>query len=166
MLCMRYITALAIAVHWAMKEHSRLPTGLLTWYLGLLKGCKKALYLGVVCNRGKRENLISLFSSCIVFFIGQGWSRLTPWRACPAPLGYCVAPFVLPGKTGSMTFDVEFYLSSRVGGHLTQVGSNLEKERNRQWQESEKMHEVSDAMHCPKQNSDFFPLPISFLNFA
>lgn len=161
MLCVRYITALALAVHWAMKEHGRSPTGLLTWYSGLLKGCKKALYLGVAYKREKREDLVCLFSFHLVVFSGQGQSRLTPWRAYPALLGCRMAPFVLPGKTGSVSFDVECCLSSRAEGHLTQAGSNLEKERNRQWQESEKMHEVSDEIHCPKRDSDFFLLPPS-----
>lgn len=44
-----------------------------------------------------------------------------------------------------MTFDVEFYLSSEVA----QVGTNLDKERNRQWRESEKMYDPTF----------YFPLP-------
>lgn len=93
--------------------------------MGLLRGCKEAPHLAVVYKRDKGGELYLLVPlPCCV----SHWSRFTPWRVHPALLDCHMAPFVPFGKTGSMTFDVKFYLSSEVA----QVGTNLDKERNRQ----------------------------------
>lgn len=123
----RCIAAPARHVHWAVKEHSRLPTGFLTWHKGLLNDCEEALHLGVVYKRDKGGELRLLFPSHPAFLIGQASSHgeLTS--------GLSYGSICAIWENGSMTFDVEFYLSSKVEGLPDTDGYQPRERVNRQW---------------------------------